>query len=396
MASLIPAGISLLGGVLSNNSQNSANSAAAEQAAFNPFNISGAGGNVNFQNGAVNATGDAQSQMFANLFGGNTQNLLSGGAGNQGTIDFANSLNFGNLFGQAGQAGNAGGAINAANQFGQFSGINSAFGQQGGINALAQANQFGGAQTGINEGQAQGLFSAGNQALGNTDFNSIAANQLQRSRALARPQEEAAVNSKFQNLFSRGILSSTSGSNQIAKLAGQQESADIQRQQGADQFANQIQQQNRQFGLGAIGQGFQGRQQDTAGNLGRGNLFAGLGQNLLGFGQDAAGQQLGSQFNLSNLINSRGQERLANAGNIFGFGQQAQGQNFGQALSGFGVNTQINADLRNLIALGGNLGQSGAEAGAEQGRFTSQTGGSPLGSFLSGLGGNEAFGSLFS
>jgi hypothetical protein len=145
-------------------------------------------------------------------------------------------------------------------------------------------------------------------------------------------------------------------------------------------------QQNRQFGLQnmAAGQGF--RAQDDAFNLQRAGLFGNQAQNFMNFGQQAGGQGFGAAVTGSQLANTRGQQRLANAGQLFGFGQQAGQQQFGQMLGAFGANTQQNADLRNLIALGGNLGSAGASAGANQGGFTSQTGGSAAGTFLSGLG----------
>jgi len=385
-----------VGGFLQSQSQSAAAQRASELAAFNPFNISGAGGNVNFEGGAASVSPDQMTQMFQSLFGANTSNLLGGGAPNQGAIDFSNTIgnNFGGFLNQASTLGDPSSAIAAQGQFGQFAGQNALFGQQGGMNALGLASSFGQAQTGINEGVAQGLFGAGGAALGNTDFSSLAADQLSRSRAAARPGEERAVNSKFQNLFSSGILSSTSGNRQIGELALGQELADTQRVNSSEQFANMLQQQNRSFGLNAIGGGLQARSQDQQGNIARAGLFGSFGQGLLNFGQGAAQSGLNSAFGLSNLMNTRGQERLQNAMGLFGIGQGAQAQNFNQALGGFGVNTQINADMRNLIALGGNLGSAGAAAGANQGQFLLEGAGSPLGSFFSGVGSglqSEAF-----
>ena len=63
---LIGTALSLGGSLLSNNASNAANQNAADAAQFNPFNISGAGGNVTFQDGAASVTG-SQQQRLANM-----------------------------------------------------------------------------------------------------------------------------------------------------------------------------------------------------------------------------------------------------------------------------------------------------------------------------------------
>ena len=379
---LIGGAVSAVGGLLSANAQKKAAAKAAAGAQFNPFNISGAGGSVNFQDGAASVQADARTQQFQNAFGSQFQ-TLAGQAG-QGQQLVQNQL--GGFFDQAGVAGDPSSAVNAANIFSNFSAQNAQFGQQGGQQAFGLASQFGQAQGGRNEGLAQNLFGFGQQALANTDFSSLAADQLARSRALARPGEDRAVNAKFQNLFGRGILSSTSGARQLGELGLTQELADINRVGQSEQFANQLGQQNRQFGLAAFGQGQGFRAQDDQFNLSRAGLFGNVGQGLLNFGQQAGQQGLQAQFGASNLVNTRGQQRLSNASSLFGFGQQANQQNFQQQLGLFGANRGINQDLRQLIALGGNLGSSQATAGAAAGQFTTQGGISPFGSFLGGAG----------
>ena len=381
-----------IGGALSKRSSDKANRRAADQAAFKPFNINGAGGNVTFgPNGQANVEGDAQSRMFQQGFGDVFSQIQAGQAGNQGAINTGNQFgaNLGNFFNQANAQGDPSSAMNAANQFAQFSNNNAQFGQQAGQNANFLSNQFGQAQGGRNEGLAQSLFGQAGNVFGNSNFDANVADQLQRQRTFARPAEERAVNSKFQNLFNRGQLGSTGGAQQIGELALAQENADINRVNSANAFGNQLTQQNRQFGLQNLAQGQSFRGQDDAFNASRAQLFGNQAQNFMNFGQNAGQQGMGAIFAGNELNNTRGQQRLANAGQIFGFGQQADQANFQRQLGAFQANSQGNTDLRNLIAMGGNLGAAQARAGANQGIFTARTGGSAAGSFLSGLG--EAF-----
>jgi len=378
-----------VGGAMSAAAEQKAAAEAAGMSQFDGFNVQGAGGSVQFgPNNQVGVTADAQTRMFQQGFGDLFSQIQSGQAGNQGFINMANQIgnNMGGFFDQAGQAGNPNSAVNAANQFGLFSAQNAQFGQMAGQNALNTANMFGQAQGGRNEGLAMGAFGRANDAFGNSNFDTNVADMIARQRAFARPGEERAVNDKFQNLFSRGALSSTGGERQLGELALSQELADIQRVELGTQFGNQLTQQNRMFGMQNLQQGQGFRAQDDAFNAQRAQMFGGFGQNLLGFGQNAGQQGMGAMFAGNNLVNSRGQQRLQNAQGIFGFGQQAQNQNFQQQLGMFGANSQINSDMRNLIALGGNLGQMQASAGANAGNFLMDGAGSPFGSFMSGAG----------
>jgi hypothetical protein len=71
-----------------------------------------------------------------------------------------------------------------------------------------------------------------------------------------------------------------------------------------------------------------------------------------------------------------------------GFGSGLQNQNMNQALGMFGGVQNLNQQQRQLAALGINAGSAGAAAGANQANYLSQTGASPMGSFLTGLGGS--------
>lgn len=394
-AALIGPAIGAVGGLFSKNASDGAMSAASNQAAFNPFNISGAGGNVTFDNGQANVTGDAQSQMFQQGFGNLFSQLSSGQGGNQGMIDFGNQIgnNMGGFFNQANAMSDPTSAMNAAGMFNQFANQNAQFGQQQGMNQMNLANMFGQQQGGRNEGMAQNMFGAGQQMLGNTDFSQLSADNLAATRAAARPAEERAVNSKFQNLFSRGQLGTTGGAQQLGALSQAQEQADLQRVLGSQQMGMNLQNQQFGMGMGMMGQGQSFRGQDDQFNAQRAQMFGNMGQNMMGFGQGAGQQGMNAAFMGNELMNNRGQQRMANAGQMFGFGQGAQQQNFNQMVGSMGANSQMNADMRNLIALGGNLGSAGASAGANQAQYTAATGGSPMGGMLSTLGSTPGIGS---
>ena len=395
MSSALGGIVSGIGGMFGMNDARDMANQAAQMAQFNPFNIDlGQFGGVNFQDGSASVRQSPAQQMLQGLFSGGATSLLSGGSATQQGIDSALALgggDIGNAFANSVlQSGNL--PTDATNAFMANAAQNAALGQGLGLEGLNLARDFGTRQTGINEGIAQQLFGQGFNALGNTDFTALRDQQLANSRALARPAEDRAVNSKFQNLFNRGALSSTGGQRQIGELALAQEQADIGRQFGADQFANQLAQQNRQFGLSSIGQGLGARLQDQRFNQGAAQLFGGLGQNLLNFGAGQAQQGLNAAFGLSDMANTRAQQRLANAQNLLGFGMQGQSQNIADALRLQGGSSQMASDLRNLISLGGNLGGLQAQAGANAGEFLMSTAGqSPIGSLLQGFGGSGLF-----
>lgn len=362
---------------------------AWESSRWGGFDLNGGGGRISFgPDGAMHGIADSDMQMFRNLFSGMSQDIAGGGGFGQDAIDFANFGGSAALPGAFGSAMDASmqlptGAVDA---FTNFSAGNAALGQAFGANALGTAASFAGQQTGINEGIAQQLFGFGSDALNNTDFSSLAADQLSRQRAFARPGEERAVNSKFQNLFNRGALSSTSGERQLGELALTQELADIQRVNSAEGFANMLQQQNRSFGLNAFGAGLGARAQDQSFNLNAANTFGGLGLNALSFGQNAGQAGLNTQLGFSELINSRGQQRLANAQGLLGFGQQLNMGNFGQLMQLFGGIGAMNTQMQNLMALSGNLSAQRSAANAGASGFAVGSAGSPFGSFLQGIG----------
>lgn len=329
MASVVGGVVSAVGGFMSSRNQKKAAKAAAAGAQFNPWNVSGPGGGVTFgPNNTVNMTDSAENAM------------MRGGFSDIASMGFNNALNGpGQMFSAMG-AGAAPGAFMDAMGASQMI-PTEAFGQFGNLAG----------------GQAGALNAFGMNALQNSDFSALASDQLSRMRAAARPGEERAVNSKFQNLFNRGALSATSGERQIGELALSQEMADIQRQMNADQFANVLQQQNRSFGLNAMGQGL------NAGQLG-----------------------LQSQIGLSDMVNSRAQQRMQNAFQMFGFGQDATNNSINQAMMANQGIQGINDNNRANASMGGNFGAAGAAAGANAGKLAMQGAGSPMGSFLGSFG----------
>lgn len=387
-SSLIGGGLSLLGGLMGNDAQADAARQAAEMARFRPYNVSGAGGEATFDGQNLSLRGDATTQDLQGLLSGRALDQLAGGGFGSGAIGFANDVGSNMLPGLFGGALEASQMIptGAFNQFANQANQNAQFGFGAGQNFLGQAAAFGSSQRGINDQLAQGLFGRAG-SLFDQDFSNIRDEQLSIARNLARPAEDRAVNSKFQNLFNRGALSQTGGERQIGELALAQEQADYGRQLGSSQFANQLLQQNRQFGQGLLGSGLQARGLDQSFNLGAGGLMGNLGANLLNFGGQQAGAGLNALTNLSNLQNSRGQQRLQNATSLLGFGGNLNQSNLNQSLGLLSGYRGLNADLRQLGALGGNLGQAGSNAGANAGQLLANgTGGSPVGSALSGLG----------
>lgn len=387
--------LSGIGGASSARAQKKAADRAAAAAKYTPWNILGGGGQVTARDGTLRVSDDDMSRMFRNMFGSQAADMLSGGGYGTATRGFAESaggFDLANTFNAQDIWSNPASALAAGNLFSQYSLGNAGLGSQGGQAALA--NLFGTGQFGANEGMASNLFGRGLGALDSADFSQLAADQVARQRAFARPSEERAVNAKFQNLFNRGVLSSTSGERQLGELALGQELADIQRVNSAEQFANLLREQNRTFGGNLIGQGMGFRGLDQQFNTGMAGMFANTGLGLLGFGQGAGQSAFNTQFGLNELINTRGSQRLARAQGLLGFGSALNTQNLNEALGLFGGLRGINADQRALLGLSSGAGAESAMAGARQGNFMMQGGFSPFGSLLGGFGGGLMTGAL--
>lgn len=387
---IIGGGLAAIGGMSSAGANKRALEEAAKQAQFRPLALGAEGfGQMSLtRNNAGRVSMSDQQQLFSNLFQQNALNRMTGGGFGQGAMDFANLLgqNLPQMWNQADIAADPSSALAAGNMFGNFAGQNALFGQQQGMNMLGLAQQFGMNPAGANEGIAQQANQFGLAALNNTDFSQLANDQVARMRTLARPAEEQAVNAKFQNLFNRGTLSATSGQRGLGELAQAQEMADIQRINTADTFAQGLKQMNQNFGMGMLGTGLQARAQDANFNAQMASTFGNLGQGMMGFGQQAGGQQFNTALGLNELINTRGQQRVQNALGLMGFGNTLDQSNLNATLGMFGGIRGIGMDLRDLMGMSITGGDARAQAGARQAGFTAQTGFSPLGSFLGGLG----------
>jgi hypothetical protein len=196
------------------------------------------------------------------------------------------------------------------------------------------------------------------------DFGQTRQQELDLLRAQARPAEERAVNSKFQNLFSRGQLGTTGGAQILGQLAQAQEGADINRQLAATQTAQGLRSQNLAAGQGLLGLGQQG-----AGLIG--NIAA---QGLTGL-QGALGAQAGL-----------GQQRLANLQGLFGFGQDLRGLGLSESQQNLGLSSALEEQIRANVNLGGTFGGAQATAGGNVANALLAGGGSPVGGAISSFG----------
>lgn len=380
---LIGGGLLGLGGAaLSADAQRDAASQMADAARFNPFNVVGPGGSAIFDGNTLFNQTDSLLGQFRGALGEAGIRQLLGGPGESG-------VNAAQQF--AGQAlpGLFAGADTGLMQqfmqqqagFGDFMNRQAAlFGADPRQSAI---NVSGGA--GVADNVANSAIQTG-QGLLTGDSQSVIDDTLARLRQQARPGEERAVNSRVNQLFNRGILSSTAGARSLGELALTQENADISRQQLAEQAGLARFGANQQFGQGLLGLGqsglLQGRQQNIGLGLGLGGLDL---QNLNRMGNVSSG--LFDANNLfANAIGAQGTNRLALAQQLFGFGQDTMAQNTNistgllQGLLGIDTNT------RNIGALGGNIGGQQAAAGANVASAIGSMAGSPFGGLLSGFG----------
>lgn len=336
----------ILGGIGSKkqaDAQKKAANAAAEAAKFNPFAVNSAGGQVNWLNGRAIGTLSPEQQALYSMLGANAQGLFGGNSATAGFQDWANQLGgqgVPQLFGQA---------VDASNMLPEAEYAAT----QGGLGLLGQ--QFG----------ALGNALA-SQGLGAIEFDpsQIVADRLSLLRQQAAPQEEAAGRALEQRLFSQGRLGTTGGSQNIEAFARGLGQADLARQIEAQNLGLTIQQMNQGLGTNLLSQA-----QGLFGN--QGNLLQ---------------QQFTNAGTMSDVVNSRAQQRLQNAMGLFGFGQDLNTADFNQALQTLGAQQSIDQNLQNIIALGANIGGMQSSAGANVARAILSNSGSPTGSFLSGLG----------
>lgn len=427
--------IGALGAKKQADAQNKAASAASQAAQFNPYDINGSFGNVNFGNGSVSASGGGQADALRQMLGDQAGNLFSGGGlgdfqsfisqlGNQGlpsifgdAMGQSGNLPTGSYLNQQGTMGMLGGqAQGLLGNFmqqgnGQYGGLQSQLAGQG-MNLLGQAGQaaqggFGNTFNLLNQA-SQGVPTGGG-------FEDLINSRLGMLRDQAAPFEGRALDSLQNRLFSQGRMGSTGGSMDMEAFARGLGQADLSRQLSAQDLGMQAQNQQFQqqlqrsgmFGnlantslgaetqqgqgmaalLGQLGQGALGQAQGFGGlDLQRALGFSGQLPGLLGLTGDFANQGMAGATDYSNLTNQRAQQRLSNSLSLFGFGQDVQGNQLNQGLSALGGQQSIDQQLMQLIALGGNIGGQQAYAGGNQARSLLQGGASAGGSLLGGIG----------
>lgn len=384
----IPAVAGLIGAHEQASAQEDAAKAAANAAQFRPYGINGPLGRVSFDTSKnivnagltteQNAQRNSLGQLFSNLLGGNTPT--------SGYESFANAL------GNVGLPGLFGNAITAANTL-PTDALSAYHNGTSDVSSLLNSTAQGllsGAATNPNAGTVATLTNQGLGAI-NTDTSGIINNTLNLLRQQAAPQESQAYNSLQNKLFSQGRLGSTGGSRDIQAFAQGLGQADLARQLQAQQLGLQIQGQNANIGMGLLGQA-QGLQSL---DLNRAQNMQALAPQLLGLQSQILGNQYQSALGINELGNSRAQQNMQNAMSLFGFGNSINTQNFNQALSSLQGQESIDTGLRNLIALGGNLGNASGSQQAVQAQALLTNNSSPLGAFLSGIG-NGALSSAMS
>ncbi|MDJ0764855.1 MAG: hypothetical protein QNJ97_17875 [Myxococcota bacterium] len=348
---------SVAGSAIQAGAQDRATDAAIEAAQFRPFDIFTPGGSAAFNTQTDSVTASSpQLDQFGQLLQQNILGALDPSALSSRGFGLIPSLQNFSLEQLEGVDPNA--DLDAALGL-RTDATGLLSGQLGGLQA--QLSGLAGNSLGISEGAsvfdpfAQFALGRGQELL-QSDSQSVVDQTLQRLRNQARPAEERAVDSTVQSLFSRGVLGGTQTDRTLGELSLSQELADIQRQQVAEQVGLSRFQANQSAGQSLFGQGLgalgAGRDERRA----TANLFGNLGLQSLGQQRGLFGDQFAASTGLADFTASRGQQRLANLQNLFNFGQQAEGAQLQQGLAGISGQLQLNQDLRNLIALGGNLG----------------------------------------
>lgn len=387
------AAIGAIGASRQAKAQKDAAQAAARAAEFRPFAVNLPGGRTTFAGqtaqgalgtneaflreqlslGSLDAIRQAQfadrsrleSELGGQALGLGGESLLQGFQQFQGIPDFTSGAT--NQF--LGQTGGLAGQVGA-------------FGQAGLAGLLGAPN--------ANPIIAQ-QFQQGQQLLGSQgrQFEDVAAERLGLLREQAQPQEQRQFNQLQQNLFSTGRMGTTGGALQTEAFARGLGQADVQRQLASQDLGQQLAQQSQQnaifrqqLGGTLLGQSLQGVGQEQLQARGLGAL--GLDASRLQHG--ILGGQLDASRGLENQLTSRAAQRIQAAEGLFGFGSAALDSPVNRALQLTGATQTMDEQLRNQIALGGNLGGAQATAGANVGRNLLQGAISPGGSFLQGLG----------
>jgi hypothetical protein len=366
----VPAATGLVGSLLQSSAQKRAANAAADAAAFRPYNVSSGYGSVQVgPNQSVSASLNPQAQLLQGLLGGNAANYFGGNTSSSGFQNFASGIGNGTLPGLFNDYLGASSQLPIGDYLSNQSALAGLAGQAGaygdfmGLNALSN---FGGASAALN-----GIP---------LDVSGLMSDRLNLLRQQAAPQEAQQLAGTRDTLFGQGRLgmgdNTIGGANpEMQALYNSFAQADLGRQLNAQNLGLQAQQQQANIGLGMASQ---------YGNLGSSQM--GMLQNLLGmagnFGQQAYGNALG--FN--DLTNTRAQQRMSAAQGLFGFGQSLGQQDLNMGLSSLQGAQSFDQILGNLLNQSSTFGGRGASAGANQAQAIMSNSGSPVGAALTGLG----------
>jgi hypothetical protein len=363
---------------MSKRSADKASSRAAKAAEFNPYNTNNLFGNVQFDQ----RTGNINQNLTP--WAGNYASGLQDFIGSQMGRYTAPAMAF-----QQQGIGDIGGAYGALNQFGMPDQIaqQTLAGQQG--LAGGMAGLFGQA---MNNPYAMEQMQYGRNLLGSQaqSYDQVAADRLGLLREQAAPFEQRATDSLFGRMFSQGRMGSTGGGRDIESFARGLGQADTSRQLESQTFAEQLYGRDLNAALQRQGMGA------NMFGAGVGNYLQGLqgaGQ-LGGMAFDALGSTLGTATGYNQLGYSRAADRMARAEGLFGFGQQLEGAGLTAAQPALNQLGFLTGQQNQMLQQGMDAGGRQAAAGAQQAQYLNQTGASPFGGFLQGIGGGMMTGNI--
>lgn len=350
----VATGMAIAGGLASAygaKKQSDAQKRAASAAAFNPYNINSPLGNVNFHGNTASFNANPQMTALNSLLGQNATGLLGGQGGYSPQYQ-----QFAQMLGGQAMPGLFSGAMDASQNlpYGNFMQNQNVLGQLGG-----QA-----------QGALGGLLQGGQSLLGggNLDLNQLINSRLGLLREQAAPFESRAFDSLQNRLFSQGQLGGSGGGLQMESFARGLGQADLARQLEAQNLGLQVQDQNANIGLGMMNQA----------------------QGMFGLAGDLSNMRFNNAMSMSDVVNSRAQQRLSNAQTLFGFGSELQNRDYAQGIQALQGQGLLNNQFMDMIALGGNIGNARSNAGANQGQFLQSN---PWGSLLGNMGNSMLLGS---
>lgn len=360
---LVGGGLNLLGSLMTQSTQRSAGNASAAMSQFNPWGTSNAFGSTSYGNGQINQQLAPWAQNIATALQGvgNAGAAGAGGYFNQG--DLLRQLGIGDVSGLYGNAQNF--QMPQAEYDAAMSGMRNT---TTGLNNLFNTAQ--------NSPYALEQMQMGRNLMANS-YGDVEARRLQLLREGAAPFEERAQNSLLAKLHAMGGLGglNTGGSRDIESFGRGLGQADTSRQLDAMGFAEGLYGRDQALGAQTFNSG--------VGNYNTGlDLASRIGATNIGANTD----MLNAALNFNNTGFNRAQQKMANAQALFGFGGDIAdtGANDAESVTA-GIGALTDQQLK-LAELGGNFGATGAQAGANAGKFNYDSAGNPVGAALSGLG----------